>query len=159
MDQRGNTAVTAPSDVDGENGRKRKVLGEGRHVTWGKDNSHWKKLKPHQQQRFATYEELFPKQSGWPSPPTTIVPHHDWDTRILHWDLDDSGGCWWRRAHIGCPIECPDFPDVLNEDVFQLLYSFGRQERQTRRLFGPDNDLYHWAIVTASKGAVDGLSV
>ena len=159
MDQRGNTAVTAPSDSGDENGRKRKALGVARPVRWGEDNSHWKELKYHQRRRFVTYEEAFPKQSGWPTPPTTIVPRRDWSTGILHWDLDDSGGSWWARAHIGLPIACPDFPEVLDEDVFQLLYAFGRQEHQTRRLLGPDNDLYCWAIVTASKRAIDGLSV
>jgi hypothetical protein len=154
----GNEVVPAPSDLGekgGGNCRKRKALGVARPGRWGVDNSRWGELKYHQRRRFVSFEEAFPKQSGWPKPPTNIVPHRDWQTGILHWDLSDFRGSW--RAHT--PIACPDFPEVLDEDVFQLLCAFGRQEQYTRRLLGPDNDLYRWAIVTASKGAIDGLSV
>ena len=148
-----------PGKQGDENGRKRKALGVARPVRWGEDNSRWGELKYHQRRRFVTLEEMFLRQSRWPTPPTTIVPRRDWRTGILRWDLDDSGGSWWARGHVGLPIACPDFPEVLDEDVFQLLCAFGRQERRTKRLLGPDNDLYCWAIVTASKRAIDGLSV
>ena len=72
---------------------------------------------------------------------------------LLVWDISDRCGPWGY-----CPsIECPEFPGVLDEDIFQLLHVFGLQEHRGRILYGPDIDLYHWAIVSASKGAIDGL--
>ena len=85
------------------------------------------------------------------SSPTHNVPFRHWGTGELVWDTKSSH--WYLL-----PITCPTFPDVLDEDIFQLLHVFGLQERQARRLLGPDNDLYRWAIVSASERAISDLS-
>ena len=89
-------------------------------------------------------------RTKWWLPPTHNVPYCHWGTGELVWDIKSS---WWYLL----PITCPEFPDVLDEDIFQLLYVFGLQERQARRLLGPDNDLYRWAIISASERAVSDL--
>ena len=87
--------------------------------------------------------------SGWPPCPTHNIPYHDWASGELVWDTKSP---WWYCL----PIACPDFPDFLDEDIFQLLYIFGLQKRRVRKLLGPDDDLYRWAIVLASERAIQG---
>ena len=67
---------------------------------------------------------------------------------LLVWDT--SEGPWGY-----CPsIACPEFPDILDEDIFELLRLLSRVKG--RFLAGEDN-LYHWAIVLAAKRAIEGL--
>ena len=153
MAQEGSTAISAPSDVNGGSDFAcGKVLGVAHPVRWGSGpNPNWAKLKPYQKRKFSTYEEVFKRpRSGWEPPRTRNVPYRDWETGLLIWD---TKSCWWHCLS----LECPDFPDVLDEDIFQLLHVFGVRERRSRVLCTPDIDLYRWAIVLAAKRAVNDL--
>ena len=114
---------------------------------WGEINPNWSKLKSYQKRRWPDVVEPS-KRPKWPAPKTRVIPYHHWESGLLVWDT--SEGPWGH-----CPsIECPEFPDVLDEDIFQLLHVIGFQRGM---LCGPNIDLYRWAIVSASKRAIDEL--
>ena len=150
MAQEGSTAVSAPPHATGEDNCG-KVLGEARPVRWGTDNSHWHKLKPYQKRKFLPIEEVFKRPRcgwGWEPPRTGIVPYREWGTGLLVWDIERSWG--WNVSS----IECPEFPDVLDEDIFELLrlLSVGRG-----CFLAVEDNLYRWAIVLAAERAVNDL--
>ena len=153
MAQEGNTAISAPSDANGGDNRG-EVLGKARPICWGTDNSHWHKLKPYQKRKFVPIEEVFKRpwcEWGWEPPQTGIVPYREWGTGLLKWDIGRSWGSWGQNVS---SIECPEFPDVLDEDIFELLRLLsGIRERF---LAGEDN-LYRWAIVLAAERAVNDM--
>ena len=151
MDQRGNTAVTAPSDAGDENNCG-KVFGEARPVRWGTNDSHWHKLKPYQKRKFVPIEEVFKRPRcgwGWEHPRTGIVPYREWGTGLLKWDVERG----WNRWNVSS-IECPEFPDVLDEDIFELLRLFSAEGG---RFIAIENHLYRWSIVLAAERAVSDL--
>ena len=121
---------------------------------WGQNKANWAKLKPYQKR---SWESSFDKphvtdpskRRRWSPPRTRNVPYREWGTGLLVWDTDSG---WWHRL----PIDCPEFPDVLDEDVYRLLHVFGLREHRSRMLYAPDIDLYRWANVTASERALLG---
>ena len=118
---------------------------------WGGVRPGWALYEKYKRSWESEVEESSKRaRTKWWLPPTHNVPYHHWGTGELVWDTKSS---WWYLL----PITCPEFPDVLDEDIFQLLYVFGLQERQVKRLLGPDNDLYRWAIISASERAVSDL--
>ena len=80
---------------------------------WGEMNPNWAKLKPSQKRSWSAAIIEPSKRSRWPPPRTRNIPYHDWGTGLLVWDTES---CWWHCLS----MECPDFPDVLDEDIFQL---------------------------------------
>ena len=119
---------------------------------WGQNRSNWAKLKPYQQpdQKRSLESSSGPsKRRRWSPPRTRNIPYREWGSGLLVWDTKSD---WWHYD----PIDCPEFPDVLDEDVFRYLHIFGLRERQNRVLCAPDIDLYRWAIVTACERALLG---
>ena len=85
------------------------------------------------------------------------IPWHDWGTGRLLWDIKSP----WLYC---LPIACPDFPDILDEDMFQLMYVLNLCQHQVegisegrKMLSEGELNLYHWAIVLASKRAIEKL--
>ena len=124
------------------------IMSTNAGVRWGSVHPGWALYK--RSWESIAEESSKRAQMKWPPRPTRNIPYHDWASGELVWDTKSP---WWYCL----PIACPDFPDVLDEDIFQLLYVFGLRERRVRKLLGPDDDLYHWAIVLASERAINGL--
>ena len=124
------------------------IMSTNAGVRWGSVRKGWSLYK----WSWALIDEESSKwaRTSWPPHPTHNIPYRDWEMGELVWDTKSS---WWYCL----PIACPDFPDVLDEDIFQLLHVFGLREHRARMLYAPDIDLYHWAIVLASERAIEGL--
>ena len=121
---------------------------------WGQKKANWAKLKPYQKRSLESSigppHVTDPSKRRRLSPPRTRnVPYREWGSGLLVWDTDS---CWWHYD----PIDCPEFPDVLDEDVYHYLHVFDLRERRNRVLCAPDIDLYRWAIVTACERALLG---
>ena len=150
MVQEGNTAVSVPSNAN-DGGNCGEVLGVAHPVRWGTDNSHWHKLKPYQKRKFVPIEEVFKRprcEWGWEPPQTSIVPYREWGTGLLKWD---TGRSWGQNV---LSIECPEFPDVLDEDIFELLRLLSSVKG---RFLSVEGNLYRWVIVLAAERAVNDL--
>ena len=156
MAQEENTVVSAPPGTDGGDGCGR-VLGVARSARWGRD-SHWHKLKPYQQpgQKWKSLpiEEVSKRSRngwGWEPPQTGFFPYREWGTGLLKWNTGRSWSSWDQNV---TSIECPEFPDVLDEDIFELLRLLSSVKG--RFLLVEDN-VYRWAIVLVAKRAVNDL--
>ena len=153
MAQEENTVVSAPPGTDGGDGCGR-VLGVARSARWGRD-SHWHKLKPYQQpgqkRKSLPIEEVSKRLRNEWELPQAGFPYREWGTGLLKWDTGRSWSSWDRNA---TSIECPEFPDVLDEDMFELLRLLSSVEG---RSLSVEDNLYRWAIVLAAERAVNDL--
>ena len=131
-----------------------RTWGAVRSDNWGKNEANWAKLKPYQKRSLeSTLDKPHvtdpSKRRRWSPPRTRNIPYREWGSGLLAWD---TKSCWWYYD----PIDCPEFPDVLDEDVYRYLHVFGLREHRNRVLCAPDIDLYRWAIVTACERALLG---
>ena len=88
---------------------------------------------------------------GWMSPYSTniffppIGPHRCYDIWLPR----------WKHHCISEPITYPEFPNMLDEDIFWLMYLIHkRQECFGLELTEDEHGLHRWSIILLSKQAV-----
>ena len=142
MAQEGNTVVSAPSKVDGwdvvvdEEGRYKRPRTDGWEFGYGLTNGR--------------------RLDGW-GRLEVIGPHRLYST----WYAHNNG-----ILQFPVPIECTEFPNISDEDLFHLLRVIERRHHFNQPRFNPDHpfserelELYRASIVLASQRALDGLSI
>ena len=92
--------------------------------------------------------------NGW-GQPVLIGPYRLYTTWLAH----NNGA-----LQFPVPIECAEFPNISDEDLWWLLRVIERRHHYNQPRFDPDHpfteeelDLYRASIVLASKRALDGL--
>ena len=154
MAQEGNIAVLASSDP----GKRGGTLGvevwpkRPRIDNWPSTSKHCS--PPKERWVFGYGLTSDRRLDGW-GRPVVVGPHHLYS----NWFSHNNGS---RQFPV--PIECPDFPNVSDEDLFWLLRTIELRHHYAQPGFDPDcpftegeMDLFQASIILASKRALEGL--
>ena len=154
MAREGNTAILAPSNVDNlghalsEEGRFKRP----RIDSWGTSLPRWS--PPDESWVFGYGLTNERRLNGW-GQLEVIGPHRLYSTWFAH-----NNGAF----QFPVPIECAEFPNISDEDLWWLLRVIEHRHHFNQPRFDPDHpftegesELYRASIVLASQRALDGL--
>ena len=158
MAQEGNTVVSAPSKVNGWG----VVVGEDAQSKRPRVDHPWRSTSkcweaPSEGRWWFGYGWSFERERDNFGRPLVIGPHRLYE----RWFEHNNGFQWFP-----VPIECTDFPNISDEDLFYLLRAIERCHHYAQPgsyycdcpFTEGEMKLYQSSIVLASKRALEGLT-